>query len=428
MIGGRRRSGRGTALLRWAVSAAACLALFATVGGSSLLAQGPDQVTVRFAGGVEAELGVSSHRGYPSLRAAEFEAMGWQLGRDGVVHRLLHRTGLELRFTPTSPYFRWDGELLQLVEAPYVFSGELFVPLQLLTDFFPALLPDAYQYDPDAALFRVAEGPIPGAPGIEGARDPAEATGPGEAERGPAEPVQDPDRRPRVVIIDPGHGGDEPGAIGPGGVREKEVALAIGLALARELSGDPDIEVRLTRDRDVAVPIWERGEMATEWKGDRVGVFVSIHANAAPDRPGVRGFETYFLSEARTEHERRVAAAENAPLFRNGPEEGDTPDPLLTAILRDLRTFDHQQWSSLLADLVQRELGTFHPGPDRGVKQGPFAVITNAMMPSVLVEVGFLTNREEERLMMRPEFHTDTARALANAVRTFFDRYPSAGR
>lgn len=428
MSGGRGRAGRGSTRLPRALSATAFLLLFLAAVGSSLVAQSPEQVTVRFAGGEEAELGVSSHRGYPSLRATELESMGWQLGRDGVVHRLLHRTGLELRFTPTSPYFRWDGELLQLVEAPYVFSGELFVPLQLLTDFFPALLPDAYAYDPDAALFRVAENPVPGAPGIAGVRDPVEAAGPGEAEEGPGEPAGDPDRPPRVVIIDPGHGGDEPGAIGPGGVREKEVALAIGIALARELSGDPDIEVRLTRDRDVAVPIWERGEMATEWKGDRVGVFLSIHANAAPDRPGVRGFETYFLSEARTEHERRVAAAENAPLYRNGPDEGDGPDPLLTAILRDLRTFDHQQWSSLLADLVQRELATFHPGPDRGVKQGPFAVITNAMMPSVLVEVGFLTNREEERLMMRPEFHRDTARALADAVRTFFDRYPSAGR
>jgi len=228
-----------------------------------------------------------------------------------------------------------------------------------------------------------------------------------------------------VVIIDPGHGGGDPGAMGPGGAREKDIALAIGFALARELALDPTIEVRMTRDGDVEVPLWERGERATQWKGDRPGVFISIHANALPDRPAVRGFETYFLSEARDEHERRVAAVENAPLVSGsgvgGPLAGD---PLLDAILRDLRTFDHQHWSADLADQVQREFGRFHPGPDRGVKQGPFAVITNSLMPSVLVEVGFLTNPEEERLLVRPDFHKEAARALASAIRHFFERYP----
>jgi hypothetical protein len=102
-------------------------------------------------------------------------------------------------------------------------------------------------------------------------------------------------------------------------------------------------------------------------------------------------------------------------------------DPLLAGILRDLITHDHQHWSALLAEMVQRELGTFHPGPDRGVKQAPFAVLTNALMPSVLVELGFITNREEERLMTRPEFHRDRPEALARAIRAFFDRYPPGG-
>jgi N-acetylmuramoyl-L-alanine amidase len=226
-------------------------------------------------------------------------------------------------------------------------------------------------------------------------------------------------------VIDPGHGGDDPGAIGSGGTREKDVALAMSLALAREFADDPGIEVRLTRDRDETVPLWSRGESATEWKGERPGVFVSIHANALPDRTGVRGFETYFLSEARDEHERRVAALENAPL-ENGPSRGGSAsaDPLLGAILQDLRTFDHQHWSADLANEVQRELSEFHPGPDRGVKQAPFAVITNSLMPSVLVEVGFITNPEEERLLSQQNFHRESAEAMARAIRRFFDRYP----
>jgi N-acetylmuramoyl-L-alanine amidase len=196
-------------------------------------------------------------------------------------------------------------------------------------------------------------------------------------------------------------------------------------ALQRELSSDPEIEVRLTRDGDVAVPLWSRGETATSWKGERPGVFISIHANALPDRTGVRGFETYFLSEARDEHERRVAALENAPLGATGAGAATgAGDPLLGAILRDLRTFDHQHWSADLAEEVQRELGGFHPGPDRGVKQGPFAVITNSLMPSVLVEVGFITNPEEERLLTRDDFHRQSAQAIARAIRRFFERYP----
>ncbi len=367
--------------------------------------QAPERLPVAFAGGDEIELSVPGHRGYPAVEAGALEPLGWQVGRDGVVHRLLHRTGLELRFTPTSPYFRWDGELLQLMEAPYVLGGDLFLPLQLLTDFFPALLPDAYRYD--GTRLHVAEAPTGEVPA-------------------PTATVPEDDRPRYVVVIDPGHGGEEPGAIGAGGVREKDVALAIGLALRRELAENPDLEVRMTRDRDVLVPIWDRGDLATEWKDGRTAVFLSIHANAVPDRPGVRGFETYFLSEARTEHERRVAAAENAPLRSSGGGDDD-PDPILSTILRDLRAFDHQQWSFLLADLVQQELGTFHPGPDRGVKQAPLAVLTNALMPAVLIEVGFVTNVDEARLLARPEFHRDTARALARAVDRFFERYPAGG-
>jgi N-acetylmuramoyl-L-alanine amidase len=222
-----------------------------------------------------------------------------------------------------------------------------------------------------------------------------------------------------VVIIDPGHGGDDPGAVGPTGLEEKEVALALALALARELSENPEIEVRLTRDRDTEVPLWARGEWATEWKGNRRGVFVSIHANALPDRSGVRGFETYFLSEARTEHERRVVAAENAPLSDEADLALAGADPLLDNILTDLRVLEYQQGSARLAESVQRALSEFHPGPDRGVKQGPFAVITNALMPGILVEIGFITNPEEERLLSRDEFHRDAARAMVRALEVF---------
>jgi N-acetylmuramoyl-L-alanine amidase len=296
---------------------------------------------------------------------------------------------------------------------------DLFLPLQVLVELFPRFLPNAYAFDPERNLLTVQS--------IGGVAVDRVGTGGASPAARVAESRGSNEQAPRILIIDAGHGGSDPGAIGPGGTREADLALALALALAREFEGDPEVEVRLTRDRDVAVPLWSRGEMATEWKGDRPGVFLSIHMNALGDRPGVRGFETYFLSEARDEHERRVAALENASLPPSQSPGAPGSDPFLTALIRDLQAFDHQHWSADLAEVVQRELGSFHPGADRGVKQGPFAVITNSLMPSVLVEIGFITSPEEERLLRRTDFQRDAVQALARAVRSFFLRYPPGG-
>ena len=415
--------------------------------------------------------------------------------------------GSVVEFSFGAPLFRWNGQVLQFVDAPFVERGTGHIPLQFVLDFLPVRLEGSYALleaegalqirdaavwaglarnvpttPPDASLARPPEEPpVDGGPRVEGgsssgaksfpadqqssgdgggptptarnesgsppAADEARTSGAAEAPRDPdasgdgnvsgdgsasgggsaagiADAVDAPPVK-RVVVIDPGHGGKDPGTSGPGGRREKDIALAVGRALARELRGDETLEVHLTRDRDVLVPLWRRGELATEWKGDRSGVFISIHANALPNRNAVRGFETYFLSEARTEHELRVAANENAPLEidrEDGAVEGDEED--LGFILRELRNLDHTHWSSLLAEGVQGQLATVHPGPSRGVKQAPLAVITNALMPAVLVEVGFVTNREEERLLSRGEFQAHLAEAMGRAIRDFFERYP----
>ncbi|MFC1662489.1 N-acetylmuramoyl-L-alanine amidase, partial [Gemmatimonadota bacterium] len=212
---------------------------------------------------------------------------------------------------------------------------------------------------------------------------------------------------------------------GPGGTVEKEVAFEIASTIAEILRREEGLEVHLTRETDTLVPLWKRGEQATEWKSDRpAGVFVSIHANAMPNSSSVRGFETYFLSEARTEHERRVAALENAASEFETEEDSSQSGTDLGFILSELRSLDHQHWSALLAELVQAELREVHPGPNRGVKQGPFAVITNALMPAVLIEVGFISNPQEERLLAEREFQEDVAGAVTAAVLEFFRRYP----
>jgi N-acetylmuramoyl-L-alanine amidase len=224
----------------------------------------------------------------------------------------------------------------------------------------------------------------------------------------------------RVVIIDAGHGGEDPGSISRSGVQEKTVALGVALAIAHALESVPNLEVHLLRDDDTFIPLWERGAMATDLKGERPGVFISVHANSF--KSSARGFEAYFLSDARTEHERRVAAIENAPVGHE--EEGAHPGGDLDFILRELKNLDTQHWSALLAQMIQRDVAGIHPGPDRGVKQAPLAVITTALMPAVLVEVGYLSHPEEARLLATPAFQKKAGQAIARAVTEFFDRYP----
>ena len=346
-------------------------------------------------------LSIVSHRGFAAVAAGELARLGWTVEESDVRAVARWKGGppaVEIR--ADSPFLSWGGEGVHLAEAPYIVSGRLYLPLQFFIDILPWKLPEVFRYDPDARTLVV--------------RDP----------RGPQRFSSDP---VRVVVIDPGHGGRDPGAKGSRGTQEKEIALAIGRALARKLSDEPKLQVFLTRDADTLIPIWKRGELATEWKGEHPGVFVSIHANAMPRSRATRGFETYFLSEARTEHERRVAALENAAQDFENQDEGPSDNPDLSFILTELRTLDHQHWSALLAELVQGQLAQVHPGPNRGVKQGPFAVITNALMPAVLVEVGFLTNPEEESLLNQGAFQENTAMAIASAVLEFFRRYPAGG-
>jgi len=397
--------------------------------------------------GTALELPIREDRGYAVISGDGLIRLGWTVlvGPDGFDASY---EGRNVSLKLDAPFFEWDDELLQLVSPPYADSGGVWLPVQFFLDFLPARMPERYAVTPLGKLavttgYEVESEPnavaVPAGDDVEHAmshpvesplvqpdstadRDVATPSAPASQTGSESDPTWG------LVVIDPGHGGRDPGAIGSGGRREKDIALSIGRALARELGGREGLEVLMTRDRDQLVPLWERGHLATIWKRDRPAIFLSIHANSLPDRPSVRGFETYFLSEARTGHEARVAENENAPLALRDDEAADGEDtPGLDFILRELRDRDHLRWSSILAEEVQRSLEAVHPGPNRGVKQGPFAVITNALMPSVLIEVGFITNANEERVLSRGEFQRDLAGSIAEAVDRFFERYPRAG-
>ncbi|MDX1568769.1 MAG: N-acetylmuramoyl-L-alanine amidase, partial [Longimicrobiales bacterium] len=418
----RGRLGHGAA----GAAVAALALLLLTAFAAPRQASGQSLGALRLSGptGDAVSVPVADHRGYAAISGTALESLGWEIDTGGstVVARLGEDALVELR--PGSPFFSWDGELFQLVEAPYFFGERLYVPLQLVTGFLPRHLDDVYAFDEEVREIRALraerwtpEGPGGGSPSGRSARS---GGGRGAGTPGGAAPSSGSDEAAGVVVvIDPGHGGRDSGALGPAGIVEKDVALGVARALAEELGDEPGMEVRLTRDGDELVPLWQRGERATRWKGDRPGIFLSLHANAARRGSSARGFETYFLSEARTDHERRVAALENSAMEMEEASDADpsSQNPDLGFILSDLRNRDHQRWSSLLAELVQDELDPVHPGPNRGVKQGPFAVITNALMPSVLVELGFITHRDEARTLADPSFQRQVAGSLAQAVR-----------
>jgi N-acetylmuramoyl-L-alanine amidase len=262
-----------------------------------------------------------------------------------------------------------------------------------------------------------APGPpvTPAAPGGKQASPPPPATG------GPAPPTAvAPPRAAFVVVIDPGHGGDEPGALGPSGLAEKDVTLDVAKRLKARILSEMDAEVILTREADKTMTLDDRTAIANH---NRADLFVSIHANASR-RGNARGAETYFLSYQATDDESRaIAAIENNTL---GLEEGVQKNGNLEMILWDLAQSAFLKESSVLAELVQENLNDALDIANRGIKQAPFRVLMGATMPAILIEVAFITSPEEEKRLKDPAFKDRLAGAIFVSVRKFHDKYIQA--
>ncbi len=250
---------------------------------------------------------------------------------------------------------------------------------------------------------------------------PAAAATRGNEAAPPARRETPPDRSAWKVVVDAGHGGHDPGALGPQGTREKAVTLAIARALAARLA-DAGVEVVLTRRDDTFVALGERTRMANQEKAD---LFVSIHANSA-ENSSAEGFETYFLSAAKTEDARRVARMENSAIRYENPSIDPESLDELNFILWDLAQNEYLRESSALAETVQEELGRRLTLRSRGVKQAPFYVLNGAFMPAILFETAFISNPREESLLNDPAFRTRLVDGLTTSVLAFLDRYSRA--
>ena len=216
----------------------------------------------------------------------------------------------------------------------------------------------------------------------------------------------------RTIVLDPGHGGEETGAIGRSGKAEKDLTLQVARSLRRALERRLPVRVVLTRETDVDIPLDHRTAIANQ---NRADLFISLHFNSAY---GARahGAETFFLSrEASDQLAAKAAEREN----RTAAASGNDPELDLQMILWDLAQSHHLAASQRFANLVQQELNVTLGLRDRGVKQAPFRVLMGANMPAVLVELGFLSNPEEEAKLDNPLYQAELVDALVRATQRF---------
>ncbi len=218
----------------------------------------------------------------------------------------------------------------------------------------------------------------------------------------------------RRIVVDPGHGGHDPGAVGQNGTQEKDVVLAIGLKLRDLLKEELGVDVVMTRSADVFIPLEERTAIANKVGAD---LFVSVHANAAANR-AVSGIETYYLNLAKTDKVARLAAKENGTSLEKVS--------VLQAILFDLMANYKLNDSARLADEVQKTLhrkikDTYADVKNHGVKQGPFYVLVGASMPSILVETAFVSNPQEEARLKEAPYQDMTAEGICEGIRSYIN-------
>lgn len=323
------------------------------------------------------------------------------------------------RFLVGAPLYVFGNRLQPLAAVASVSHDTLFLPFQFVAEVLPSSLSERYRYDRRRARL-IDSG--------------------GEAKADTRIPARLPNglRPGHMVTIDPGHGGVDPGNPGvffPRGTREKEVTLQVGLLLRSELMRR-GIGVRMTRTTDTLIALGDRGGYCTE----ACDLFVSLHVNSLARRRGytdIRGFETYFLAEAKTEDAARVAQMENeAVRFEAGPTDAERGAGI-DFILKDLQLNEHLRESARAAELVQRRLKTVHTGESRGVRQAGFMVLTTARRPAILVELGYGTNPQDGQFLTTRSSQKAMASAIADAVVEYLVDYerktsptldPGAGR
>ncbi len=216
----------------------------------------------------------------------------------------------------------------------------------------------------------------------------------------------------RRIVIDPGHGGHDPGAVGSSGLQEKDVVLSIGLNLRDKIKDELGLDVVMTRSSDIFIPLEERTAIANKVNAD---LFVSIHANAAPNR-NAAGIETYYLNLAKTEKVAQLAAKENGTSL----EKVSTLQAILFDLMANYKLNDSAHLAEEVQKVLHKTIRSDYPDTrNLGVKQGPFYVLVGASMPSILTEVAFISNHTEETRLKDPVFLDLAADGIMEGIRSY---------
>jgi N-acetylmuramoyl-L-alanine amidase len=369
-------------------------------------------------GAVVTSVPVTIDGGEASVRAdALMKAMHGMLVTGTNLHYTLVLPRARLDLIDGIPFAKRDSLTIPLGRAPQVRGGQLYLPFQFVSDVIPRYGVGYYYDIPHGVLgtFTTQVADRPAAP-VQSASPPPRPT-----------VVPKPVGR-RMVVIDAGHGGPDNGMIGPIGTPswfvEKDVTLAVAkkLAIVLRASG---VDVMMTRTTDTLIALADRGKIANSNHGD---LFISIHVNAPGYQTAAaareRGFETYFLAEAKTEDERRVQDMENESVKFETGANAPKGDPL-SFIITDMAQNEHLRESSDLALTIQNGLIDVHPGPNRGVQQANFAVLRGSYMPAVLVEIGFGSNQAEATFLSDQDNQRALARNIAESVVAYLGHYQS---
>jgi N-acetylmuramoyl-L-alanine amidase len=225
--------------------------------------------------------------------------------------------------------------------------------------------------------------------------------------------------RSLTVVLDPGHGGHDTGAVGPTGLMEKDVVLDLALRLRRLLRERLGMRVLLTRDGDVFVPLQERSAIANRAKAD---FYVSLHVNGSSKR-GAVGFETFYFTREPSDNDARASAQRENLLIERDGTSGKDQESLLRITLADMAVTRDIRESGELAELALSSLDKIMKIENRGVKSGPFYVLATVAMPAVLVESAFITNPQEERKLQRDAYRERIAEALCEGIGKYKARY-----
>jgi N-acetylmuramoyl-L-alanine amidase len=371
------------------------------------------------------------------------EALGFTWKWDPASEKLsCTKKNRRIEFVQGMPFYLANDTLLQMAAgSPVRRGGLLYLRPELCVEAFAHVMADSLAWRAEDSVFLVTpRAPTATAALFSGGEPVAADSAPVRSPPPEASPkvqkvsrahavdtakrVKAPVEGIKTVVIDPGHGGMDPGAIGPGGIQEKDIVLDIALLLRDEIKKDSKLTVYMTREKDIFIPLQDRTKFANSKKAD---LFVSIHANSiegnAKKKENTKGFKIYFLSQAKNEDDKLVAMRENAVIkLEDKTSRYDNLQDILIDMAGNEYLKESQDFSIMISETFHSYLRQI-PRLQLGVGQANFWVLNGAYMPSVLIEVGFISNLKEEESLKDPLVKKSIATGIHDAIKSFRKKY-----